>query len=91
MLITVDKNNKEEIEKAKKKPIITEPIVVLVNENTASASEIFASALKEHNKATIVAKYYDKDNIPSTEDLVLDIKYFADLRKFIIKIEKMFI
>ena len=39
---------------------------------------------KLHNKATIVAKFYDKNNIPSTEDLVSDILYFANLRKFIL-------
>ena len=37
------------------------PIVVLVNENTASASEILAGALKDLNKATIVGtKTYGK-------------------------------
>lgn len=61
MMITVDKKNNEVIEKAKTKPIINMPIIVLVNENTASASEIFASALKENNKATIVGtKTYGK-------------------------------
>ena len=56
LLITVDKNKKEEITKAKQDPIINMPIVVLVNENTASASEILAGALKDLNKATIVGK-----------------------------------
>ena len=56
LLITVDKNKKEEITKSKKDPIINMPIVVLVNENTASASEILAGALKDLNKATIVGK-----------------------------------
>ena len=61
LLITVDKNEKEEIKKAKKDPIINMPIVVLVNENTASASEILAGALKDLNKATIVGtKTYGK-------------------------------
>lgn len=61
MMITVNKEGKEEVEKAKKKASINVPIVVLVNQNTASASEIFASALKENNKAQIVGtKTYGK-------------------------------
>lgn len=61
LLITVDKNQKEEIEKAKENPIIDMPIVVLVNENTASASEILAGALKDLDEATIVGtKTYGK-------------------------------
>lgn len=55
-LVTKDKEGNEEIEKSKKKPIISQPIVVLVNENTASASEILTAALKEHGRATIVGK-----------------------------------
>ena len=54
LLITVDKNQNEEIEKAKEEPIIDMPIVVLVNENTASSSEILAGALKDLDEATIV-------------------------------------
>lgn len=61
MLITVDKNNKEEISKAKKNPKITEPIVILTNETTASASEILAGALKDLGKAKIIGtKTYGK-------------------------------
>lgn len=61
LLITVDKNNKEEIEKAKIDPIIDMNIVVLVNENTASASEILAGCLKDLEEATIVGtKTYGK-------------------------------
>lgn len=61
MLITADKKGEEKIEKAKKKPTIEVPIVVLVNENTASSSEIFAAALKENNKAKIIGtKTYGK-------------------------------
>ena len=37
------------------------PIILLVNENTASASEILAGALKDHNKAKIIGtKTYGK-------------------------------
>lgn len=61
ILITKDKSGNEKIEKSSKKPIINVPIVVLVNENTASASEIIAGALKENGKATIVGeKTYGK-------------------------------
>lgn len=61
LLITIDKNKKEKIEKANENPIIDMPIVVLVNENTASASEILAGALKDLEEATIVGtKTYGK-------------------------------
>lgn len=56
MLVTKDKTQKEEIEKSKSKPIITQPIVLLVNENTASSSEILVAALKENNRATVVGE-----------------------------------
>lgn len=61
LLITVDKNNNEEITKAEQDPIVNMPIVVLVNENTASASEILAGALKDAKKATLIGtKTYGK-------------------------------
>ena len=61
LLITTDKNGKEEITKAKENPIINMPIVILVNKNTASASEILSGALKDLKKATLVGtKTYGK-------------------------------
>ena len=57
LLITTGKNTEEEITKAKKDKEIDMPIVILVNENTASASEILTAAIKENcNKVTIVGK-----------------------------------
>lgn len=53
LLYEVDKNEKEEVKKAQKEPIINLPIVVLTNENTASSSEILAGALKDLGKAKI--------------------------------------
>ena len=61
LLITVNKNNKEKTTKAEEDVLIDMPIVVLVNGNSASASEIFAGALKDLNEATIVGtKTYGK-------------------------------
>lgn len=54
LLYEVDKNKDETVKKAKNDPIINMPIVILTNENTASASEILAGALKDLGKAKIV-------------------------------------
>ena len=70
ILITTDKNGKEEHTKSKHNPIINMPIVVLVNENTASASEILAGALKDLNYAKLVGvKTYGKGVIQSVMTL----------------------
>lgn len=54
LLYEVDKNNKETVRKAETDPIINMPIIILTNENTASASEILAGALKDLGKAKTV-------------------------------------
>ena len=54
VLYEVDKNNNEQVIKSENNPIINMPIVILVNENTASSSEILAGALKDLGKAKIV-------------------------------------
>lgn len=56
LLITVDKEQKEKITKAEEDVLIDMQIVVLVNEYSASASEILAGALKDLGEATIVGK-----------------------------------
>ncbi len=56
MLITADKNKAEEIETSKNDPIIDVPIIILVNNETASASEILAGAIQDYKKARIVGE-----------------------------------
>lgn len=54
LLITKDKTEEEDVVKAKKDARINMPIVVLVNEYSASASEILAGILKEDINATLI-------------------------------------
>jgi len=61
LLITVDKNGDEEITKAKKDKLYDFKIVILTNENTASASEILAGALRDKSEAKLIGiKTYGK-------------------------------
>ena len=70
LLITKDKNDKEEVTTATKNPIINLPTVVLMNEYSASASEILAGALKDNKKATLVGtKTYGKGIIQELHQL----------------------
>lgn len=54
IVYTEDKNGKREEYKAKEEKDIDVPLVVLVNENSASASEIFAGAIKDYQLGTLV-------------------------------------
>ena len=61
LLITANKNNKEDIRKSKENPTVTIPVVVLINQNTASASEILSGILRDDcNYKIIGTKSYGK-------------------------------
>lgn len=60
-LVTEDKNKKEQKTISNNEPIINVPIVILVNEYSASASEILTAAIKENTNAKVVGtKTYGK-------------------------------
>ena len=54
ILTVADKYGKEEIYKAEDGHSLDLPMVVLVNGNSASASEVFTGAMKDYGAATIV-------------------------------------
>lgn len=54
IISTVDNQDKKEITYSKKDPDFTMPVVLLVNENSASASEILACSLQDNERAKIV-------------------------------------
>lgn len=56
LLITKNKKDKEKIEKNDSTPFIDIPVVILINENTASASEILAGSLRDNCGYKIVGK-----------------------------------
>lgn len=61
LLITSNKDKKEDIRKSKQNPTIDIPVVVLINQNTASASEILAGILKDDCDYKIIGtKSYGK-------------------------------
>ncbi len=54
LLITKDKEGNEEVRKSKTDEKVDLPVIVLTNENTASASELLVGVLKDYNIATSV-------------------------------------
>lgn len=64
------KNNKEKVYSTSSRATYSYPVVVLINENSASASEILASAFKETYNAEIVGvNSYGKGTVQKTGDL----------------------
>ena len=65
-MTTKDNKDKEETEKTKSKKEYDMPLIILTNENTASASEILTAALKDNERAKAIGtKTYGKGVIQS--------------------------
>ena len=70
IISTVDNKENKQVTTSKNEPIINTKIIILVNENTASAAEILACSLKDNNKATIIGtKTYGKGVIQTVFSL----------------------
>lgn len=61
IMVTINKNQKREETKSKKDNLVKGDIVLLVNGNSASSTEILSGALKDNNRATLIGtKTYGK-------------------------------
>ena len=71
ILLTVkSKNNPDEVYKAKSDECFTKPCAILINGNSASASEVFAGAMQDRGNATLVGvKSYGKGIVQSVFSL----------------------
>jgi len=56
ILVQTGKDEKKKISKSENDPLVTEPMVMLINENAASASEILAAAIKENERGKLIGK-----------------------------------
>ena len=69
-LITIDAQGNKDISRSRKDPIVEGEMVVLINEYSASASEILVAALKENDRVEVVGKTsYGKGVIQSVLEL----------------------
>lgn len=70
IVYTENKDGVTDLIEADKKSTFDKPLVILVNQNSASASEIMAGAIKDHNLGTIVGTTtFGKGLVQTTHEL----------------------
>lgn len=70
LIVYTEDRNKRRYEDRSDDRNLELPISVLINENSASASEILAGAIKDHNKGTLVgSKSFGKGLVQTVKDL----------------------
>lgn len=56
IVYTVDKDNYQKADPATRGTVTKQPVVILINKGSASASEIFSGAMKDHGRAVLVGE-----------------------------------
>lgn len=70
VVYTQDKDGKKEYYYSDNKESFNKPVVILVNENTASASEVFSGAMQDYEKAVLIGtKTFGKGIVQSVFNL----------------------
>ena len=80
VLIKEANGTTEALSSLRRKALYRGPLVVLVDYNSASATEIFAAALQDYNRAIIVgnSSTYGKGTVQTPEEISRYMPYFSD-------------
>jgi len=81
---TVDREGQKEVKNSSGRILWWQPMVVLINEASASASEILAGALKDHRVATLVGNHsFGKASVQSVRVLADNSAVLLTIAKYL--------